>query len=223
MSAGMVAYHGEAQGHLARPTEGQGPWPGVLVLHDHWGLNEPLKAQAEALAEQGHLVLAVDLFEHPPTDPGHGEALGQALRPAEALAKLKAALATLKAHPACTGRLGALGWGLGGAWALALALEKGTGLAVCGAYEALPPLEAQALAQLPPAILHLGAADARFPPSQLAACREGLLTAGPTHHLVLHEGASAAFASPTRSEAYRPQQANEAWAATLAFFGQHLR
>src|SRR6516225_1530662 len=48
-------------GYFARP-EGAGPFPGVVVIHEIYGLNENIKSIARRFAEQGYAALAVDLF-----------------------------------------------------------------------------------------------------------------------------------------------------------------
>jgi carboxymethylenebutenolidase len=46
---------------LARP-DGKGPFPGVIVIQEWWGLNDWIKDQARALAKEGYVALAVDLY-----------------------------------------------------------------------------------------------------------------------------------------------------------------
>ena len=53
--------HGNLRGYLARPT-GQGPWPGVLVIHDVFGLSSDLRRQCEWLAASGYLAFGPDLY-----------------------------------------------------------------------------------------------------------------------------------------------------------------
>src|SRR4051794_41228681 len=52
----------ELRAHLAAPPATPGPWPGVVVLHELFGLNDDIREQAERLAAAGYLALAPDLF-----------------------------------------------------------------------------------------------------------------------------------------------------------------
>ena len=53
---------GDVNAHLAVPPVGAGPWPGVVVLHEAFGLNDDIRQQADRLAAAGYLALAPDLY-----------------------------------------------------------------------------------------------------------------------------------------------------------------
>ena len=62
MTTEEVTYFETTNGYFARPTA-PGDYPGVIMIHEWWGLNDHIKRTAEQLAQEGYLVLAVDLFK----------------------------------------------------------------------------------------------------------------------------------------------------------------
>ena len=103
----------ELGAYLALPR-GTGPWPGVVVIQDAMGLSDDIREQADRLAAAGYLALAPDLYS------GRGVrcviATLQASRSGEgqAYAEIDAARGWLAAHEDCTGRMGIIGFCMGG-------------------------------------------------------------------------------------------------------------
>ncbi|MFC8246097.1 dienelactone hydrolase family protein [Streptomyces chartreusis] len=111
-------------GHLTRPA-GPGPWPGVVVVHEALGVNDVMHRQADRLASAGYLALMPDLF----TDGGAVRCLVPTFRAAlsghgRAFRDIEAARTRLAQDPDCTGRIGIIGFCMGGSFAL-LALSDG--------------------------------------------------------------------------------------------------
>ena len=110
---------GPAPGYLAVPAGSQGPWPGVVVIHESWGLNGDIRAHADRLAAEGYLALAPDLYR--------GKSFVRCLRDVfrqlhagsgSAFDTIDAARAALAARPDATGKTGVLGFCMGGGFAL---------------------------------------------------------------------------------------------------------
>src|SRR5215216_6646446 len=118
---------GDVKAHLAVPPVGGGPWPAVVVLHEIFGLNDDIRQQADRLAAAGYLAVALDLYSA-------GGALRclkatfRALTHGEggAVEDIEAARAWAAAREDCTGRVGVIGFCMGGGFAL---LTAGRGFA----------------------------------------------------------------------------------------------
>src|SRR3954469_21015123 len=106
---------GEVKAHLATPPVGEGPWPGVVVLHEVFGLNDDVRQQADRLAAAGHLAVAVDLYSAGgawrcirATFRALADGRGKAFEDIEAVRRW------LQQRPDCTGRAGVIGFCMGG-------------------------------------------------------------------------------------------------------------
>ncbi|HET9859956.1 MAG TPA: dienelactone hydrolase family protein [Nocardioidaceae bacterium] len=117
--------HGLMPAYSAVP-ETPPPWPGVVVVHDFTGMSHDLRNQADWLAEEGFLTIAPDLYYW-------GSRLGclrtimrdLGQRRGRSFDDLEAARTWLGEHEACSGRLGVVGFCMGGGYALALAPNRG--------------------------------------------------------------------------------------------------
>lgn len=149
-------------GHLTRPA-GPGPWPGVVVVHEALGVNDVMHRQADRLASAGYLVLMPDLF----TDGGAVRCLVPTFRAAlsgqgRAFHDIGAARTRLAQDPDCTGRIGIIGFCMGGSFAL-LALSDGEFDAASVNYGRPPKDLDRALDGACPVVASYGARDRTLP------------------------------------------------------------
>jgi carboxymethylenebutenolidase len=228
-------------GHLAHP-EG-GPHPGVVMIHDVWGLSDHTRDLAGRLAGEGFGVLALDLYrrerEVKIDDPG---AWMRGLSDPQVLDDVQAGVDFLGAHPATAGRrVGVTGFCMGGMYAL-LAACGCRGLAASVAYYGLLSHEhgiLHAEAGLDPArkprqpldavrdlgcplLCFFGDRDEFVPLPDVEALRRRLARAAAPAEVVVYPDAGHAFMNDTRPDAYRPETARVAWQRMLDFFRQHL-
>ena len=212
-------------GTLVRPRGGAASLPGLIVVHEWWGLNDNIRDMAARYANEGYAVLAVDLYGgEAAATPDAAMALMQAAfsAPAEAQDNLRQAHAFLANRGAA--RVGVLGWCFGGNQALAAALALPTEIdATVIFYGGNPPADPAPLRTLRMPVLGLyGGADSSIPQAAVDAFDAALTAADVAHEFHVYPGAGHAFANPS-GQSYQPAAADDAWARTTAFLAANLK
>lgn len=199
--------------------------PGVIVIHEWWGLNDNIRAASRRLAGEGYRVLAVDLFQGATADtPDDARELTEAaMEDRDALrANLRAANTFLR-EEAEAPRVGILGWCFGGAMALEGALDPSRVLdALVIYYGRVQDADASGLDALQmPVLGHFGAEDGSIPLDEVRAFEQALEERDKEAQIHIYEGADHAFANPS-GQNYHAAAADEAWDRTTRFLQQHL-
>ncbi len=215
-------------GYLVRPDRPAGAaretLPGLIVIHEWWGLNANVRDEAGRLAGEGYVVLAVDLFGgEVATEPPAAMKLSQALtaNPGPAEANLKAAYAYLASVEKAP-RIGTIGWCLGGRWSLRTALLLPTEVDATVIFYGSVAADESELAALQMPVLGLfGSKDRVIPVPTVTAFGEKMRRLGKDVDIRVYEGADHGFANPS-GLAYEPAAAEDAWARTTAFLREHL-
>jgi carboxymethylenebutenolidase len=206
--------------------EGKAPFPAVVVIQEWWGLNDWVKDQARALAKEGYVALAVDLYRGKVADKQEdAHQLMSGLSPDRAMRDLKGAMDYLAARKDVkTDRIGSVGWCMGGRYSLALATEAPT-LAAAVAYYGAPPTDEAAIAKIKAPVLgNYGAEDKGPTPDEVKAFEGAMKKAGKSVDVKIYEGAGHAFANVNNPwGGYREAAAKDAWTRTVAFFAAHLK
>ena len=116
-------------GYVATPVETvsrPGPWPGVVLVHDVFGLGDDMREQADWLAAAGYVVAVPDLFAgKTPLRCVKGAFAQLAAQHGPMYDRIEAARALLAADPSCTGTVGVIGFCMGGGFALLMAGRPG--------------------------------------------------------------------------------------------------
>lgn len=220
VSATDVEYAPGRRGLLARPVE-NASFPGVVMIHEWWGLNENIRAMARALASHGYVVLAVDLFSGSvATTPDEARAQVGSLDQATAITQMRAAVEHLRIQGNAM-RVASLGWCFGGGQSLQLALS-GERLDATVIYYGGLVTDPERLDVVDwPVLGVFGADDASIPLEDVRAFEHALQNVSAPPEIYVYEGAQHAFANPS-GQAYAPWQAMDAWAKTLAFLDEAL-
>jgi carboxymethylenebutenolidase len=211
------------QGYLCRPAQAGDRLPGVLVIHENRGRNPYIEDVTRRLAVAGFLALAPDAltpFGGWPGNDDEGRALQAKLDPNEMLANWVAAFRYLKSHPACSGKVGAVGFCYGGGVVNQLAVRVPALDAGVAFYGRQPPLD-----EVPnihaALLLHYAALDQRIT-SGAADYEAALRKAGVRFEAYVYGGAAHGFHNNTTPR-YQEDAARLAEQRTIDWFNTYLR
>lgn len=215
-----VNYFEGTSGYLAKPAK-EGTYPGVVMIHEWWGLNDHIKQAADDLAAEGYIVLAVDLFNGAvATSADAAMAQVQNLNQEAAINNLQAAVSRLKGEGAS--KIASLGWCFGGGQSLQLA-ASGAPLSATVLYYGTPITDAAKLTMVTWPVLGIfGSADQSIATSTVTQFEIALATAGVTNEIHLYPGVGHAFANPSNPN-YAKKETADAWKKTLRFLNENLR
>lgn len=204
---------------------GNGPFPGIVVIHEWWGLNDWVKEQASKLADQGYAALAVDLYRGKVADnPGTAHELARGLPEDRAARDLHAAVEFLKAQPNVKkDRIASIGWCMGGGYSLNVALTERALTAAVINYGHLAT-DPAAIQKIHAAILgNFGGKDQGIPPEDVRKFEAALQRAGKKADIKIYPDAGHGFQNPNNKAAYRADDTADAWQRTVNFLNDSLK
>lgn len=216
---------GNLMGFLAVPADAAEPLPGIIVLHEWWGLRPEIRDAARRIARAGYVVLAVDLYGgRSATDVAGAQALMGELvaAPDQVRDNIRQAYEYLELY-AFAPRVGAVGWDLGGRWALQAALmypqDLDSAAIIYGAVET----DEAVLAPLQMPLLGLfGENDASVPIDSVREFRATLLRLQKPAEVRIYSGAEHGFFFPGGGN-YAPLMADDAWTRLLGHLASALQ
>ena len=219
----MVTFPNETtsvSGYLARP-EGDGPFPAVIVIQEWWGLVPHIKDVADRFAGEGFVALAPDLYHgQAATEPDGAMQLMRSLAWDSALHDLRASAKWLKAQPFTNGKLGTVGFCMGGGLSYRFAAHSEAPDAAVIFYGSSPNQLDEAKSVACPVLGLYGETDARIT-GQAPALAEAMRAAGKPFDYHVYAGAAHAFFN-NESAVYNAEAASDAWRRTLEFFMANL-
>jgi carboxymethylenebutenolidase len=214
----------DVTGTLYQPT-GKGPFPAIVVIHEWWGLNDWVREQASKLADQGYVTLAVDLYRGKvATTADEAHELMRGVPEDRATKDLLAASSYLRAQKNVNpNKVGAVGWCMGGGYALDLAINDPKLAAAVINYGHLAS-EPSTLKKINAPILGLfGGKDRGIPVEDVQKFAAELKKQGKTVDVTVYPEAGHAFENPNNKQGYRADDAANAWDRTVKFFAHYLK
>src|SRR6201992_250786 len=201
---------GTFKGYLAGPASGSGP--GILLLQEIFGVNSSMREVADFYAEEGYVVLAPDLFwrMEPGVDLGYGEAdfakafgYFQRFDADRAIKDSADALQVLRARPECDGKVGALGFCLGGKLAYLVAARTDVDCAVSYYGVGIEADIGEAKNVKGPIVFHFAELD-KYAPAEARAQVKAAFADRPDVEMYLYPGCDHASAAPERASFDKP-------------------
>lgn len=220
---------GAFSAYVARPA--QTPAPAIVVIQEIFGVNKVMRDICDDYAAQGYLAICPDLFWRIEpgvdiTDQSEAEwkkafALMNAFDPDQGVRDIRMVIDTIRSHEACSGKVGAVGFCLGGllAFLTATRTDADASVAYYGVGIEQRTGEAERLAQ--PLMMHIAEED-QFVPKAAQELILGALKNHPQVQIHTYPGCDHAFARKG-GEHYNAEAAEAANARTAAFFEANLR
>jgi carboxymethylenebutenolidase len=216
---------GNLVGFLALPEEAAEPLPGILVLHEWWGLNDAIRDVSRRLAREGYIVLAIDFYggrvatSVPEAQGLMGEIVAA---PEQVRNNIRQAYDYLERY-ALAPRIGSIGWDLGGRWSLQTALLLPDQLDAAVMFYGGVETDETTLSTLDmPLLGFFGEQDRSIPLLQVQAFRNALGRLGKPAEVRIYSGADHGFFF-SEYPSYSPIPANDSWNSTLALFERVLQ
>lgn len=219
-----VQFGNGASGYLAAPST-PGKHPGVIVIQEWWGVNDWVREQADRLAQQGYVALAVDLYRGRSTsNPDEAHELMRGLPEDRAMADLKAGVDYLQTRNDVDPNLiGVIGWCMGGGYSLALGANDPRIKATVMNYGRLITDPNTITKISGPVLGNFGAADRGIPADDVKKFGADLTKYGKLGDIKLYDGAGHAFMNPNAKDNYNAEAAQDAQKRIDAFFDRNLR
>lgn len=203
--------------YYTTPASGLGP--GLLVIHDTYGIDESTRQVCDEYAAKGHVVVCPDLFWR----QKHIQRVGQIPKGFEveaAVCDLLSTLVFLRKSEKCAGKVGCVGYGIGGLLAYLLAVRSDIDSTVAYYARDLDQHLDEAHDVRMPLLLHFAALDDLLP----GAVRNRIVRIvqkNPVIHTQVHEGVGRFFARPGHLN-YSPDVTRQVNGNTIRFFSETL-
>lgn len=220
----IAADDGKFGAYLAAPETGKGP--GVVLVTHIYGVDRDTRNMCDDLARRGCIALAQNFFWRDQDSgvleqsaEGGQRARARAMRIdfAKAMGDLKRAIAEVRRHPSCNGKIAVFGYCFGGAYVWRAACEGlvDAGVSFHGTFVSKSMKQGDKPAC--PVSFHYGDNDELAPPEELAAVKKTADATGA--EFVVHAGAPHGFMMPSNPHHYHAEAARKSWDRALQLVG----
>lgn len=215
------------EGLLFGPQE-KGPFPGLVLLHEAWGLTAQIKDLGSRLAQEGYVVLIPNLYARQggmvTANEEIADALAARLKETDLLQDISSCCEFLNTRDHVMRNVhGVVGFGLGGSLAMRFACQRKRLRAAVIFYGTAPTPPTTLNDLVCPLLYHQAGADTKVPADSAESLRQAAKTTGKQVDIRTYAGAPHAFMNEAKPDNYRPEAAKEAWEATIQFLINHLR
>jgi carboxymethylenebutenolidase len=222
-----------------------GNHPGLILIHEIWGLDDHMKDVTKRFAKEGYIALAPDLFAGTPIEnavsPSLFAEMGDPAKRDEAQKKMRAALAPMQSPEfakdmmhklemcfsylrklkSCNGTIGVLGFCFGGSYSFALASEQ-PGIKAAVPFYGQAPSEEQIEKISCPVLAFYGEQDTNLI-DHLEELKDSMKKYGKDFQSVVYPNAGHAFFNDTNPNRYNKEAATDAWKKSLEFLSKNLK
>ena len=213
---------GGVDGYLSHPTA-RGPWPAVVLVHEWWGLEEHFRELSRLLSREGFVVLVPDLYHgRVATERADAARLKTSLDIDGAVRETVDGIPYLRGLPFVSGKVGIVGFCMGGGLALLAACRGGDFAAGVIYFPSIYPDASELTNVSCPLLFHYGTADTVTPPSEIERIKLTLERRNHPYELHLYEGADHAFVNEMHPEHYHKEASETSWPRTVEFLKRHL-
>ncbi len=216
----IIQYFGNIEGYLAKPIL-SGDYPGIVMIHEWWGLNENIKVMADKLASHGYIVLAVDLYDgQVATSSEQARQLISSYNLDQGLQNMSSATSYLDDNFSSE-KIASIGWCFGGGQSLNLALHNQMDATVI--YYGSLVTDSQELSSITWPVLGIFAElDKGITVDTVKSFESTLNELKIENQITIYPSVDHAFANPS-GERYAPEESKDAWNQTIVFLESNLK
>lgn len=215
-----IEYRESTIGYLARPDDNK-QYPGIILIHEWWGLNDHIKEVANTLAKEGYVVLAVDLYNGEVAQSSEeAMRLRTSINQSIATQNMQDGIEYLKEFEGVN-KVASLGFCFGGEQSAQLSISDANLDATVIFYGSLPQ-ELEKISQVDAPVLGIfGELDTGITPDTVRTFQSGLDELNLENDITIYEGVGHAFLNPEGSR-FAEEETKDAWNKTITFLANNL-